>query len=489
MRYISLFFCWFLVVFYAKAQLPSVEMRGVWVATISNLDWPSANNLSVKEQKNEVISILDFYEQHHFNCVFLQVRPSADVLYPSKYEPWSKFLTGEQGVKPKYNPLKFWIKEAHKRNIELHAWINPYRIANSEKEPLSKDHPALKNKKWVVNYGGKKYYNPAIRECRAHVENIVSEIVSKYDVDGIHFDDYFYPYPVNGEEFPDSIDFIPYKRKFQNIEDWRRDNVNKTIKELHATIKKIKPYVQFGVSPFGVWRNKKDDSKGSETNAGVTNYDHLYADVFSWMQKGWVDYVIPQLYWSRNNGAVPFEHLTNWWGENSNGTNVYIGHAVYKLGNGKKDWDSVDEMIQQININRSDRLTSGSVFFRHEHLKQNKFGFADSLKNSIYQYPALVPSINHQKVHTPTMISELKQKKQYLKWSYKNQKKQEVKGFAIYAILKGGEKQLVQILDKKKIELSDINLKGQNALGFQVTAINKFNNESEGSNIIWLSGV
>ncbi len=486
MKYLIVAFCGVFFCNISVAQIPSVEMRGVWVATISNLDWPSSSNLSEKEQKKEIISILNFYEGLHFNCIFLQVRPSADVLYPSKYEPWSKYLSGKQGVKPKYNPLKFWIKEAHKRNIELHAWINPYRVANSDKEKLSKHHPAIINSKWIVNYGGKKYYNPALKPCKELVKNIVSEIVRKYDIDGIHFDDYFYPYPVKNENFPDSVNFVPYSTKFKSIEDWRRENVNKTIQELQQTIKEIKPYVQFGVSPFGVWRNRKDDELGSETNAGVTNYDNLYADVYKWMQSGWVDYVIPQLYWSRNNSAVPFEHLTNWWSANSNGTNVYIGHAAYKLGNGKKDWDGADEIIQQVKINRSDSLTYGSVFFRHQFLKQNKYGLADSLKNDLYPFPALVPSVYSRNSSVPGKVSGFRQKNQQLVWKYKKQKKANVKNFALYVILKGGEKQLVQICSQKKINVSEIDLAEKKLMGFQVTAVNKFNNESEGSNIIWL---
>ncbi len=489
MKYLIVVFCFLILFKNSIAQIPSVEMRGVWVASISNLDWPSSNKLSVKEQKNEVLSILNFYEQHNFNCVFLQVRPSADVLYRSKLEPWSKSLTGKQGVKPKYDPLKFWIKEAHKRNIELHAWINPYRIANSEKEFLSEKHPAVKNPDWIVNYGGKVYYNPALKQCRNHIKNIVTELIHRYDVDGIHFDDYFYPYPVRDEEFPDSLNFTPYKRKFKSIEDWRRDNVTKTIKELQRTIKSIKPYIQFGVSPFGVWRNQKDDPLGSITNAGVTNYDDLYANVYQWMQKGWIDYVIPQIYWSRNNGAVPFDHLTNWWSRNSNGTNVYIGHAVYKMGNGKKDWEGSDEMIHQIEYNRNDSLTQGSVYFRHEHLKQNKFGFSDSLRNTIYAYPALVPSINHNSYPTPYPIYKLVIKKDLIKWKYKNQKDQYVKSFAIYAIYKGGEKRLIKIVNDRKVQLSELNVTTEKLLGIQITAVNRFDKESTSSNIIWLSGV
>ncbi len=489
MKYLIVVFS-FLILFKNNiAQTPSVEMRGVWIASISNLDWPSSNKLTVKEQKEEVVSILDFYEKHHFNCVFLQVRPSADVLFRSKLEPWSKSLSGKQGVKPKYDPLKFWIKEAHKRNLELHAWINPYRVANSDKELLSKKHPAIKNPDWTVKYGGKIYYNPALKSCRDHIKNIVKEIVDNYDIDGIHFDDYFYPYPVNGEEFPDSINFIPYKRKFTSIEDWRRDNVTKTIRELEHTIKTVKPYVQFGVSPFGVWRNQKDDPLGSVTNAGVTNYDHLYADVYQWMNKGWVDYVIPQIYWSRNNGAVPFDHLTDWWSKNSNGTNVYIGHAVYKIGNGKKDWEGTDEIIHQIKYNRSDSLTQGSVFFRHEYLKQNKYGFADSLKSEFFLYPALVPAVNHNHNPTPNPVSNLVKKNNVLKWKYKKLKDQQVKSFAIYAIYKGGEKRLVKIISDRKIELSELFNPQEQVLGVQITAVNRFDKESESSNIIWLSGV
>ncbi|TLX74887.1 hypothetical protein E9993_10815 [Labilibacter sediminis] len=479
----------FIVIFKGNlcSQNPTVELRGAWVATVANIDWPSSKTLSIKEQKAEIVSILDFYQQHNFNTLFVQVRPSADTFYPSKYEPWSRYLTGSQGKGPGYNPLKFWIKETHKRGIEFHAWINPYRITNSKNEKLHKKHPALKHPEWVVTYGGKKYYNPGLDKCKAHIINIVKEIVEGYEVDGIHFDDYFYPYPVGGEEFPDSMTYKPFKNKYPNINDWRRENVNQTIRQLNESIKKIDPNVKFGVSPFGVWRNKKDDVRGSDTGAGVTNYDHLYADVLKWLDEGWIDYVTPQLYWSTDHPAVPFEHLTRWWTDNAYGKSVYVGHALYKLNGDNKVWQDPDQMVHQLKYVRNNPVASGSVFFSHRHFKKNELGFTDSLKVNLYKYPSLVPSMRWIDNHIPSAPLELTVKKDQLRWKHKRLRSEGKENrYAIYVFKKGGLKQLMLLTDKRKINISDVLKSEEDVFGFQVTTISKTNNESKGSNVVYL---
>jgi len=467
-------------------QTPSVELRGVWIASVANIDWPSSSSLPSKNQKAEIISILDFLSIHHFNTVFVQIRPSADTFYPSRFEPWSKYITGIQGGNPRYNPLKFWIKEAHKRGIEFHAWINPFRITNSKKEKLSKKHPANIHPEWVVTYGGKMYYNPGVPECKKHIENIVEEIVKNYDVDGIHFDDYFYPYPVNSEMFPDSLTYMLYNKHFLNIEDWRRENVNAIIRELNKIIKDVKPTVKFGVSPFGVWRNKRDDRRGSDTNAGVTNYDDLYADVLKWLGKGWIDYVTPQLYWSTVNPAVPFERLTQWWGNNSYGRSVYIGHALYKLNSNKQIWKNPQQMVEQINIVRKNHYSSGSVFFSYRHFMKNEFGFTDSLETSLYRYPSLIPPmawLDNEIPDAPDLL-RLKGNKLYWRCSRSLKLKKNISKYAVYMIKRGGVKQLVLFTQKQKCNISDVVNNEKNVHGFEVTVISKTNNESKGSNIV-----
>ncbi len=466
---------------------PAIELRGVWVASVYNIDWPSSSSLSSKEQKNEVIKLLDFYKDLKINTVFVQVRPTADTFYPSKYEPWSRFLTGKQGEKPKayYDPLKFWIKEAHKRGIEFHAWINPFRITNSLTEKLSKQHPAVLHPDWVMKYGGKMLYNPALQECRNHITNIVKEIVNNYDVDGIHFDDYFYPYPKAGESLKDSVYFKKYGRKYSSIEDWRRNNVNLVVKQVHDAIKKINPEVKFGISPFGVWRNKSMDDRGSETKAGITNYDSLYANVIFWLERGWIDYVTPQIYWSVNNKAVPFEHLCNWWAAHSFGKDVYVGMAAYKLDSSKPDWDNPSVLTNQINITRTKSGINGFVLFSHNHVKNNKMDVVDTLKHYFY-YPSLIPKVAGNGKEKSEIPNKLRWKKNQLRWKCK---KSDTLGkplfYAVYAILKGGNQQLIYLSKKNKVNASALPVDINSVYGFQISSVSRYNVESPVTNILY----
>ncbi len=468
---------------------PSVELRGVWIATVYNIDWPSSSGLSSKAQKHEIIEILDYYKKLNFNSVFVQVRPSADTFYPSEYEPWSKYLTGKQGQKPKpyYDPLKFWIKEAHKRGIEFHAWINPFRIANSENEVLASNHPAVKHPDWVINYGGKLLYNPALPQCRNHITNMVGEIVRNYEVDGIHFDDYFYPYPKTGVSLNDSVFFNLYGSGIDSIEDWRRDNVNVVVKQVHDVIKKINPHVQFGISPFGVWRNRALDERGSDTNAGITNYDSLYADVLLWLKNDLIDYVTPQLYWSTQNKVVPFEHLCQWWTEHSFGKDVFVGLAAYKLDSAKLNWNKTSQLTNQIKILRSKHGVNGSIFFSHNHIKSNKLAIADSLQLDCYKYPSLLPPVyGYEDVKLP-VPEKLKWHKNRLKWkSKKINKTSKPMFYAVYGVFKGGHRQLLCFSKKKKVDASVLPVDLEKVYGFVLTAVGKYNLESPGSEIIYL---
>ncbi|MCK4992803.1 MAG: family 10 glycosylhydrolase, partial [Bacteroidales bacterium] len=284
-----------------SAQSPKREFRGVWVATVANIDWPSEPGLSTYEQQHEILDIVDMHKKNGINAIILQVRPTADALYSSELEPWSGFLTGEQGKAPDpfYDPLEFWIREAHKRGMELHAWFNPYRINVDTADFLSGSHIIHKHPEWLFSYGGRFYFSPANPGVWNFVREVVVDVVRRYDVDAIHFDDYFYPYRIENQEFPDSLDFARYGGKFypDRLEEWRRHNVDTIIAMLGAAIKEEKPWVKFGISPFGVWRNRSEDERGSETTAGTSNYDGLYADVLLWQQKGWIDYLMPQLYW------------------------------------------------------------------------------------------------------------------------------------------------------------------------------------------------
>ena len=309
---------------------PKREFRGVWVATVENIDWPSRAGLSQDQQKQELIGILEQHKKNGMNAILLQVRPAADAFYSKSREPWSKWLMGKQGVAPSpgYDPLEFAIKEAHSRGMELHAWFNPYRATMSANSFISEDHMTRKRPDLFFNYGGKKQFDPGLPEVREYIVQVILDVVKGYDVDGIHFDDYFYPYPIAGQRINDAETFSKYPNGITNINDWRRNNVDLLIKELNDSIHHYKNYVKFGISPFGIWKNKKEDPQGSESS-GLSNYHELYADSRKWIKEGWVDYINPQVYFSFTRRAAPFGTLVDWWSDNTYGRHLYIGQASY----------------------------------------------------------------------------------------------------------------------------------------------------------------
>lgn len=311
--FLTIFLSFFLFCQFAIAQ-PKYEFRGVWIATVENIDFPSSKNLSSWEQRAEFTSILDMHKRNGMNAVVVQIRPVADAFYPSQLEPWSEYLTGKQGVPPSpyYDPLEFMITETHKRGMEFHAWMNPYRaVFNISKSSIAPNHITKLHPEWFVDYGGKRYFDPGNKEAQKFVEEVVGDVVHRYDIDAIHFDDYFYPYRIAGKEFPDLKAYKKYGNGMSRA-GWRRYNVDTVIQMLSKAIKTDKPWVKFGISPFGVWRNHSKDSEGSMTHAGQTNYDDLYADILLWLRKGWIDYVCPQIYWSFNTKAAPYGPLLDW---------------------------------------------------------------------------------------------------------------------------------------------------------------------------------
>lgn len=376
---------------------PKRELRAVWIATVANIDWPSKAGLSSEEQKKGIQEILDMHKSNGMNAVIFQVRPSSDAFYSSKSEPWSKYLTGKQGEAPNpfYDPLEYIIEECHNRGMEFHAWFNPYRIKLSTNDELVDDHVINKNPEWGWEYGDKMFFDPGNPSVRNYLTGVVKDVVKRYDVDAIHFDDYFYPYQVNGEELPDSATFKLFPRHFEEdeIDDWRRDNVNIIIMMLDQAIKETKPWVKFGISPFGVWRNKSQHPEGSDTNAGTTNYDNLFADVLLWQQEGWIDYLMPQLYWRTGHPSVDFNTLAKWWGSKAYGRGMYIGHAVYKVDTQSKypEWRETGQLQKQIRIARGVDNIKGSSWFSSKHFSKDLLGFNDSLKYNYYRSPALVP--------------------------------------------------------------------------------------------------
>ncbi|WP_133016544.1 glycoside hydrolase family 10 protein [Clostridium cuniculi] len=366
------------------------EMRGVWVSTVSNLDWPEVGNYDVKVQKELLKEKFDFIEEQNMNTIFFQVRPMGDALYESSYAPWSKYLTGTLGENPGYDPLEFAIDEAHKRGLELQAWFNPFRIdSNSEKfnidnyiDELPEESPLKNNPDWIVKYNNYHYLDAGIPEVREYVIDTIIEVVKNYNIDGVVLDDYFYPYPSGGVEFPDEDTYEKYGEGFSSKDEWRRNNIDCFISELYSKIKNTNAEVKFGVSPFGIWRN--GESVGGSDTSGLSSYDDVYVDSRKWIQEGWIDYIIPQIYWQFDYNSAPFATLVDWWAKQVENTNVelYIGHAAYKINDSSygEAWLNGNEVINQIRYSRANSNVKGNCFFRLKTLEENRLGFTDKLK-------------------------------------------------------------------------------------------------------------
>ena len=382
------------------ATNPKNEFRAVWIATVANIDWPKSNIDAVEKQKVDFIEILDTYKKMNYNAVIVQIRSAGDAFYPTDLAPWSRYLTGKEGKAPSpyFDPLEWMITEAHARGFEFHAWLNPYRATmDSRTEIVSPNHDFYKHPEWMIKYGGKYYYNPALPEVQTHLVTVVNEVVRTYDIDAIHFDDYFYPYRIKGEEFNDRVSFTKYGGGL-SLEDWRRSNVNNLVKCVSYSIKNIKPWVQFGISPFGVWRNKSVDPKGSETEAGQTNYDDLYADPLAWMENNWIDYLVPQLYWSLDHPKASYSKLLKWWSENSKNTAIYIGNGTYKINtDSDKKWNNPYEIPNQINITRTYKNIQGNAFFSAKSFVKKNQNVAQLLLENQYKYPALPYAVPNSK--------------------------------------------------------------------------------------------
>lgn len=393
-------FCIFLICVatcynYCFAQYPKYEFRAAWIATVDNIDWPSKGNYNTDNQKAEFIRLLDTLQSKGMNAVIVQIRPASDAFYPSPYEPWSEWLTGKQGHPPSpyYDPLQFMVEETHKRGMEFHAWCNPYRAEfQIGKSSIAATHITRVHPEWFLAYGGKRYFDPGNRQAQDFVVKVIKDIVRRYDVDALHFDDYFYPYRIRGKEFPDDKSFAQYNAGM-NRDDWRRSNVDSIIVKLSKAIKEEKPDCRFGISPFGVWRNKEQDSLGSDTRAGQTNYDDLYADILLWLRNGYIDYVVPQLYWEHGHKAAPYEVLVDWWSKNSFGRQCYIGLGIYKAGTNAR-WRDKNIIPKQIEDSRKYPTIQGQVYFSAKAFLGNINGWSDSLKEHYYRYPALIPPMH-----------------------------------------------------------------------------------------------
>ena len=376
--------------------LPEGEFRGVWVATVNNIDWPSKRGLPVEEQQRELIAILDRMSELNLNGVILQVRPSADALYPSPLEPWSEYLTGQMGVAPDpmWDPLAFAVTEAHKRGLELHAWLNPYRARrHTETTPASSDHITMARPDLVRDYGSFLWMDPGEPEVRQRTVEVVRDIVRRYDVDGIHFDDYFYPYPENDAEFPDEATWQRYGDGLSR-DDWRRRNVDELIQQVGAAIREEKPHVRFGISPFGIWRPGHPRSV-----RGLDSYEKIYADSRKWLRLGWVDYFAPQLYWGQTAPQQRYSDLLKWWSrQNVRGKNMWIGLGAHRVANGRPNQFDAEEIVGQIEQIRRTGQANGWILFNAKVVMQNRGGLADRLKQinaTTEKPPAIVSNVTH----------------------------------------------------------------------------------------------
>jgi len=363
-----------------------ITFRGAWIATVANIDWPTPQAVGNDSlQQAEMTSLLDSLHAIGINAVIFQVRPTADALYMSELEPSSHWLTGGQGREMNYDPLEWMVKECHKRGMELHAWLNPYRvnIANMDLSLLTYSHLIHQHPEWFWRYGVQWYFNPALEQTRDWLCMVVDDIVCRYNIDAIHMDDYFYPYPISGKSLPDADDFRRHPRGFSNIGDWRRDNVNRTVQTLSETIHRAKPNVRFGISPFGIYK-----SDGSI----LSNYSDLYADVLHWIEQGWIDYVTPQLYWAIGSGKTDYAALAQWWATAVDSCNhrftdspvhrcsLYIGLAPYRVGSHTGAWSQGNEIVRQMRLNRTIEGITGECFYSTRPLLKNPRHVCDSIK-------------------------------------------------------------------------------------------------------------
>lgn len=480
---------------------PKREFRGVWVATVSNIDWPSRPGLTADQQKQEFIGLLEKHKGQGMNAVILQVRPAADAFYAKSREPWSQWLMGKQGLAPAegYDPLEFAIKEAHFRGMELHAWFNPYRATTSTNAVLSRDHMVIKRPDLFFTYAGKKQFDPGMPEVREYIIQVVLDVVKGYDIDGIHFDDYFYPYPVSGQTIKDANTFAQHPNGFTNVNDWRRNNVDLLIEQLDDSIHHYKKHVKFGISPFGIWRNLREDSLGSATN-GLSNYSELYADSRKWVKEGWVDYINPQVYFSFTRKAAPFGTLVDWWSENTYGRHLYIGQAAY-LMNQKMEaaWRLPTQIPDQIRYMRENNRVQGSVFFSSKSFSTVARATGDSLRLDLYKYPSLPPQmpwLDDIEPNIPLHLrAEAKNDGIHLSWEHPliAADGETASGYVIYRFEEGEH---VDILNPKNIlkisfltytNFIDTDVISGKRYTYLVTALDRLKNESPASGPVGLA--
>ena len=382
------------------------EFRGAWIQCVNG----QFQGMSTQTMQSTLRYQLDELRRDGVNAIIFQVRPECDALYASKIEPWSRFLTGVQGKAPNpyWDPLAWMVAECHKRGMELHAWINPYRAKTKTTTLLANTHIAVRQPSSCFDYDGLKLLNPALSTNRDYICQVVSDIVTRYDIDGLHIDDYFYPYPVAGKAIPDEADFRRQNNGINNIGDWRRYNVNLFIEQLYNTVHQLKPWVKVGISPFGIYRNKRNSPIGSDTN-GLQNYDDLYADVLMWINNGWLDYCVPQIYWEIGHKAADYLTLIRWWNQHAGARHLYIGEDIERT---VKATDPNNPHSNQMpaKFRLHDELSNvgGTVLWYAKAAVDDTGKYGTMLRNHYWRYPALTPTMPYLGAKAPGKVRKLK---------------------------------------------------------------------------------
>ena len=382
------------------------EFRGAWIQCVNG----QFKGIGTEQMQRTLTYQLDELQKDGCNAIIFQVRPECDALYESTLEPWSYYLTGEQGRRPNpyWDPLKWMVEQCHQRGMELHAWINPYRAKTKVAHANARNHVVVQHPEWTFQYDGLTLLNPARRECRDYICNVVKDIVERYDVDGLHIDDYFYPYPAAGARIPDDADYAAYSNGISDRGDWRRYNVNLFIRQLYETVHQTKPWVKVGISPFGIYRNKKSDANGSNTN-GLQNYDDLYADVLMWDANGWMDYCVPQIYWEIGNKAADYDELIHWWSKHITKADLYIGEDVERTVKYSDPQDKNRHQLQaKMSLHRQLPNVRGTVLWYAKAAVDNVGNYGTSLRQVYWRYPAFQPVMRHISKKTPKKPRKVK---------------------------------------------------------------------------------
>ena len=472
----------------ASVPMPKREFRGSWIQMING----QFQGMNRDQMQANLTHQLDVLQRCHVNTIIFQVRGEADAMYQSNLEPWTRFLSGQQGVAPQplWDPLAWMVNECHRRGMELHAWINPYRAKTKTTKELAANHPTRIHPERFISYDNQLIFNPGLKENRDYICTVVKDIVSRYDIDGLHIDDYFYPYP-NGTRFDDEATFRQYGNGFTDLGDWRRFNVNLLIEQLYKTIHDTKPWVKFGVSPFGIYHNAKNGGvPGSDTN-GLQNYDDLYADVLYWINRGWVDYNVPQIYWEIGHKAADYDTLIRWWSKYASGRPLVIGQDVERTVRAADLQNPAqNQMPAKFQLQRTLPGVSGSCLWYSAAVVRNEGNYAGALEQYYHRYPALQPLMPWIDKKAPRKVRHLSIRKapdgNYLFWEAPKEKNEmsKARNYVVYRFARGEKvntedaSHILTITPQNILKLPVAD--GKTRYTYVVTALNRLQNESKG---------